>query len=74
MGKNIFAEFSAYIYDISIRYNTDKRNILTNYFNYIVRKMPECATPEFLNTAEFITHSTDAELEDVLKFCYYHLH
>jgi len=72
--KDMFTDFSAYIYTISIQYNTDKRNILTNYFNYIVRKMPEYATPKFLNNAEFITHTTDAELDDVLKFCYYHLH
>ena len=72
--KDMFAEFSTYIYNISIQYNTDKRNILTNYFNYIVRKMPEHATPKFLNNAEFITHTTDADLDDILKFSYYHLH
>lgn len=68
------SDFSTYIYNTSIQYNMDKKHILTKYFNYIVQQMPENTTSHFLNTAEFITHSTDVELEDVLKFCYYHLH
>ena len=72
--KNI-VEFLKYIYEISVQYNTDKRSILKKYFNYIVRKMPEVVTQKFLNTAEFIVHvSSDAELNDILKYAFYHLH
>jgi replication factor C subunit 3/5 len=67
--------FSKYMYDVSIQYNTDKRNIMKNYFNYIVRKKTEYATSDFLNTAEFIVHvSSDADLDDILQFAFYHLH
>jgi replication factor C subunit 3/5 len=67
--------FSKYMYDISIQYNTDKRNILKYYFNYIVRKKMEYVTSEFLNTTEFIVHvSSDADLEDILQYAFYHLH
>jgi replication factor C subunit 3/5 len=70
-----YSVFSKYMYDISIQYNTDKRNILKYYFNYIVRKKPEYVTSEFLNTTEFIVHaSSDAELEDILRFAFYNLH
>lgn len=63
------------MYETSIQYNTDKRNILKFYFNYIVRNKKEYVTNEFLNTAEFIVHlSSDADLEDILKFSFYHLH
>jgi hypothetical protein len=63
------------MYEFSVQYNTDKRSILKNYFNYIVRKMPEEVTQKFLNTAEFIVHvSSDAELGDILKYAFYHLH
>jgi replication factor C subunit 3/5 len=70
-----YSVFSKYMYDISIQYNTDKRNILKYYFNYIVRKKTEYVSSEFLNTAEFIVHmSSDADLEDILQYAFYHLH
>jgi len=69
-----YSVFSKYMYDISIKYNTDKRNILKYYFNYIVRKKTEYVTVEFLNTTEFIVHiSSDADLEDILQYTFYHL-
>lgn len=68
-------DFLKYMCDTSIQYNTDKRNILKYYFNYIVRNRKEHVTKEFLNTSEFITHvSSDASMEDVLKFAFHHLH
>lgn len=64
-----------YMYNISIQYNTDKFNILKHYFNYIIRKMPEQVSSKFLDVAEFITHiSPEIDLEDVLKYSFYHLH
>jgi len=69
--------FSKYMYETSIQYNTDKRNILKHYCNYIIRnqKISSDDMPNFLQTAEFIVHvSNDANLEDILKFAYYHLH
>jgi replication factor C subunit 3/5 len=72
--KDKCQNFIKYIYDTSIKYNTDKRHILKYYFNYIVRKKKEYITKELLNIAEFIVHaSNDAELQDVLYFAYYHL-
>jgi replication factor C subunit 3/5 len=70
-----YSTFSKYMYEITIQYNTDKRNILKYYFNYIIRKKPQYVTNEFLHTAEFIVHvSSDADLEDILQFTFYHLH
>ena len=70
-----YVEFGKYMYEISIQYNTDKRNILKYYFNYIVRNKKECVTQEFLDHVEFIVHaSSDANLDDILKYCYFHLH
>jgi replication factor C subunit 3/5 len=73
--KTEYSTFSKYMYDISIQYNIDKRNIMKYYLNYIVREKKEFVTSEFLNIAEFITHvSSDADLEDILKFAFHHLH
>lgn len=67
--------FLQYIYEMSIQYNTDKMNILKNYFNFVVRKMPERTTHEFLHTCEFITHiGFDTDMEYILLYVFYHLH
>jgi len=76
-NKDSYELFSKYMYETSIQYNTDKRNILKHYCNYIIRqqRISTVDMPDFLQNAEFIVHvSNDANLEDILKFAYYHLH
>ena len=64
--------FLEYMYDTSIKYNMDKRNILKNYLNHQVRKYP--VTREFLNIAESLLHtSQDSNLDDTLRYAFYHL-
>jgi len=64
--------FLIFIHEISIQYNTDKRNLLNQYFNYIVRNIPQVCSPSFLNIGERVIHATvDTDLDDVLKFLYY---
>ena len=75
--KHTYENFSEYMHDTSIQYNTDKRNILKYYCNYIIRqkRISEDKINNFLQTAEFIIHvSNDAELEDILKFTYHNMH
>lgn len=48
-----------YIHKLSIIYNTDKRNILNTYFNYVIRNFPELITDEFLSIVEHATHMVD---------------
>lgn len=48
-------DIAAYVYDISTRYNVDKKNIIKDFINYIIRNRP--ITSEFLNFAENIMHS-----------------
>jgi len=70
--KDDITTFLDFFHKISIQYNKDKLNILKNYFNYIIRKKPECITPYFLNISEFILHNIDTPLDDILKYLYYH--
>jgi|UniRef100_A0A6C0DX36 replication factor C subunit 3/5 len=64
--------FLRYIHEISIQYNTDKVNLLNNYFNYIIRKMPEVVGSPLLNLAENVIHSTPyADVDDILTFLFY---
>jgi replication factor C subunit 3/5 len=49
----------SYIQDISINYNIDKKNIIKDYLNYIIRNKPHLITCDFLNFIENIMHNQD---------------
>ena len=69
--KSDIDSFLRYMQEISIQFNTDKRNLLNQFFNFTVRKMPERCTPHFLNMAECVIHATaDTDLEDVLRYVF----
>lgn len=50
-------KLSAFVYDVSIKYNIDKKNIIKDFFNYIIREHPNYATNQFLNFVENVMHS-----------------
>jgi hypothetical protein len=45
-----------YIYDVSIKFNIDKRNMIKNYLNYIIRYNSEMISEKFLHFVENIMH------------------
>jgi DNA polymerase III delta prime subunit len=47
------------IHNISINYNIDKKNIIKDYINYIIRNKPDTICLEFLNFVENVMHSQD---------------
>jgi DNA polymerase III delta prime subunit len=47
----------SYIYSISTKYNIDKKNIIKDFLNYIIRNNPKIITSEFLNFVENLMHS-----------------
>jgi replication factor C subunit 3/5 len=57
-----------YINEVSIQYNMDKKNILKNYFNYIIRKKKNMITHDFLTAVEVIMHSNDSNIEYVMNY------
>jgi replication factor C subunit 3/5 len=46
-----------YIHNISIQYNADKKNIIKDFLNYVIRNYPNKITSNFLNFIENIMHS-----------------
>lgn len=46
-----------FIYLISINYNIDKKNIIRDFLNYIIKKYPIYITTDFLNFVENLIHS-----------------
>ena len=47
----------SYIHLISIKYNIDKKNIIKDFLNYIIRNKPTILNDKFLNFAENLLHS-----------------
>jgi DNA polymerase III delta prime subunit len=50
---------SKYIHEISINYNIDKKNLIKDFLNYIIRNKHEFLTHEFLNFIENLIHNPD---------------
>lgn len=50
---------NSYIYQISINYNIDKKNIIKDFLNYIIRNKQHVVTCELLNFIENIMHNND---------------
>jgi len=48
---------NTYIHTISINYNIDKKNIIKDFLNYIIRNKPNLVSNKFLNFAENLLHS-----------------
>jgi replication factor C subunit 3/5 len=47
----------AYVHLISIKYNIDKKNIIKDFLNYIIRNKSKIVNNEFLNFVENLMHS-----------------
>jgi replication factor C subunit 3/5 len=62
-----------YINNISIQYNTDKKTLIKNYFNYIIRNKKTIINNEFLKLVESSMHVTDSNIQHVLTFFIVHL-
>jgi replication factor C subunit 3/5 len=60
-----------FINEISIQYNMDKKNIIKNFFNYIIRKKKNTITPELLTMVEVIMHSNDSNIEYSINYFIY---
>jgi replication factor C subunit 3/5 len=76
-GELVFQEKKVmeYIQYVSIHYNIDKKNIIKNYFLYILFYQKEYICPEFLDIVEKIMHTAiDTNLNNLLSFFINQLH
>lgn len=61
------------INDLSVRFNMDKKGILKNYFNYIIKKKPEMVCDDFLTIVEMVMHSNDSNIYHILDYFISHM-
>ena len=58
-SKQSIVNIETFIHNISINYNIDKKNIIKDYINYIIRNKPDIISSKFLNFVENIMHTQD---------------
>jgi DNA polymerase III delta prime subunit len=58
-----------YINNLTIEYNIEKKNILKNFLNFIIRHKKEYVTREFLLFIENVMHIPDLNIEYMLPHC-----
>jgi DNA polymerase III delta prime subunit len=57
-----------YIHEISIKYNIDKKNLIKDFFNYIIRHKLDIVNEEFLNCVENLIHTTDCNNKTYVNY------
>jgi replication factor C subunit 3/5 len=57
INKETIESIHSFIYFISIKYNIDKKNIIKDFLNYIIRNHTRYVNTEFLNFVENLMHS-----------------
>jgi len=65
---NNFERLIQYVHNISIQYNTDKKNIIKSYYQYIIRNKKHIITSEYLKKVETIMHFRGSNVEHILLY------
>ena len=74
--KQLFDLFSAsdrtkikvFINRMSIHYNIDKKQIIKDYYNYLILSHPELINPETLEKMEIVIHNYDCNIEVLINY------
>ena len=61
-------EIVNYIHEISVTFNCDKKTIIKQYVNYIIRQSTNEITNDFLNICQNIIHTENANIEITIKY------
>lgn len=67
-NKEKIEHISKYIYLISINYNIDKKNIIKDLLNYIIKNNPEYITHKFLDFVENLMHSQNQNNDNYINY------
>lgn len=56
------------LHDISVKHSIEKKNIIRNLINYIIRSKPMLLKKNFLNMIEFLLHEQDIKVDDYINY------
>ena len=76
-NNNHIQSIIMYIHEISTQYNTDKKTIIRNYVNFIIRNKPQLVTNDFFEIVKNILHHSNVSVEHILnyfccQFCHFY--
>jgi replication factor C subunit 3/5 len=68
--KVIIHIINSFVHKISVEYNIDRKNIIKDFINYIIRNQPKYLNANFLNFVENLMHS---QIQNINIYVYYSL-
>ena len=68
LKKEKLEDLNSYVNSVSIKYNIDKKNIIKDYLNYIIRNKPNLITHQFLNFVENLLHSQESNNQTFVNY------
>jgi replication factor C subunit 3/5 len=57
-----------FIFEISIQFNKDKRNIINGYIQYLIRNKYEIVSTNFLTIVETVVHALDTDIRQLMIY------
>ena len=71
--KSSLNEFYNELYSLSSLYNIDVKNLIKNYFNYLIHLKSNIINIKFLNIIAYIMHNSEINSEYQIKYIFYSL-
>lgn len=57
-----------FIHMLSIHYNIDKKQIIKDYYNYLIMNRPELIVPDIIDKMEIVIHNYDCKVDVLLNY------
>ena len=67
-SKNKPSVIISKINEISLTYNIERKNIIKNFLNYIIRNYSQFVTSKFLDFVEYVTHIQDCKTDHIINY------
>ena len=72
--NNNYNEALTFIQDTSIKYNINKKTLIKDYFNYIIRNCSTIIDSHLLDIVEVVMHTPDTDITNILQYISYNLY
>jgi replication factor C subunit 3/5 len=66
--ENQKVKIKKFINNLSIQYNIDKKQIIKDYYNYLILNHPELVKPEILDKMEIVIHNYDCNINVLINY------
>ena len=57
-----------FIHMLSIHYNIDKKQIIKDYYNYLIMNWPELVVPDIIDRMEIVIHNYDCKVDVLINY------